>query len=135
MTEERELTPTERKRLRRAYDQACVHEQDLRVALKDWERELASTDPDFEPKRHALLKGQLEELKEQLAQTQREMDELHLQIRKHGVAESEPVHPGGAVAAVLARDRKPTRWGTGGDIRERDADWQSPELPGDRRRR
>ena len=135
MTEERELTPTERKRLRRAYDQAVTHEQDLKVGLKDWQKELDATDPDFEPKRHTLLTAEIAELKEQLAQTQREMDELHLQIRKHGVPEAEPVHPGGAVAALLERDKRPIRWGQGGDIKDRDASWESPEVPGDRRRR
>jgi len=135
MTEERQLTPTERKRLRRAYDQMVVLEEDLRVNIGDFAKELEGTDPDFEPKRHALLKGQLADLKERLRETQLEVDALHVQIRAHDVAESEPVHPGGAVAALLERDRRPVRWGTGGDIRERDADWQSPEVPGDRRRR
>jgi len=135
MTEERQLTPTERKRLRRAYDQMVVLEEDLRVNIGDFAKELEGTDPDFEPKRHALLKGQLADLKERLRETQLEVDALRLLVRAHDVPEAEPVHPGGAVAALLERDRKPTKWDQGGPIGDRDASWESPEVPGDRRRR
>lgn len=129
------MNDLERRRLRRQFDQSVTHEEDLRVALADWQRELDAADVDFEPRRRELLTAQIVDLKEQLVRAQAEVDELRELVRKHNVPEAEARHPGGGVAALLARDKKPTKWGQGGHIRDRNAGWESPEVPGRRSRR
>jgi len=128
------MNEQEKRRLRRQYDQAVTHEEDLRVGLKDWQKELDQADRDFEPRRVELLTAEIADLKEQLRQAQELVDELRRAIREHDVPEAEVAYPD-AVSAVLARDKRPVKWNTGGPIGDRDAGWESPEVPGDRRRR
>jgi hypothetical protein len=118
----------EQMRLRRAHDNAILREEDLRVSINDWKRELASADPDYQPRKVALLTAQLEDLKGQLKEVQEEADKLRVQIRELGIPEAEPVHPGGAAAAIIERDKRPTQWNQGGDIRDRDSAWEAPEI-------
>jgi hypothetical protein len=122
------MTKQEQMRIRRAHDNAVLREEDLRVSISDWKRELASADPDFQPRKVELLTAQLEDMKQQLREVQEEADKLRVQIREMGIPEAEPVHPGGAAAAIIERDKRPTQWNQGGDIRDRDSAWDAPEI-------
>jgi predicted RNase H-like nuclease (RuvC/YqgF family) len=129
------MTREQRRRLANKLAQAQVTEADLRAAIADWQSELESTDPAYESMKRELLKRQLEDLKAQLKEAQAKTDALRTRCRELDVPQPEPMHPGGGVAAMLEKDKRPVKWDTGGTIDSRDAEWASPEVPGSNRSR
>jgi hypothetical protein len=129
------MTTAEKRRLRNRLLQATTTEEDLKACIRDWARDLEAADPGFEPGKIAILSAQLVDFKDQLRRIQEEADRLRVQVRELDIPPAEPIHPGGAVAAILERDKRPTQWGMGGDINSRDADWEAPEVEGSNRKR
>jgi hypothetical protein len=120
------MNASEKRQLRADHDQAVVTEEDLRYAIADHERELSAADAAYEPRRVQMLEGQLADLRRRLAETQAKVDQLRAAMRAADVPAAEPPHPGGAVAAILERDKRPRQWNVGGDINDRDAAWEAP---------
>jgi hypothetical protein len=128
------VTKAEKVRLRRRFDNAVLREEDLKVALADDRRELEAI-RGFDPRRAAYFAQRITVLEQQLKQTRQEVDELQRQVRDLDLPAPEPPHPGGAVGAILERDKKPRVYNTGGDIKDRNAGWDAPEVEGSNRRR
>jgi hypothetical protein len=126
-----------KQRLRRAYDQAVVREEDLSVALADEKRELAAMDERFEPGKAAVFRKRIAVFERELEKAGEEVDRLRKEVRAAGVPPVEEPHPGGAVQAIKAREKnaRPTQWNQGGTISSRDAEWAAPEVPGSNRGR
>jgi hypothetical protein len=129
------MTKEQRRRLQNKYAQALVTEEDLKLTIADWQGELESADPHYESLKREVLKRQLEGLRAQLKEAQAKTDELRQRCRDLDIGEPEPIHPGGAVAAIMEREKKPTKWDTGGTIDSRESAWAAPEVPGSNRRR
>jgi hypothetical protein len=115
-------------RLRRRFDQAQVTEEDLTIALEDTVRELDAVDRRFDTAKAAMLEGQAAALRVRLAEAGDAVDRLRAEVRAAGLPPRETPTEF-AVQAVLARDKKPTAWDEGGNISERDAEWESPIRP------
>jgi len=122
------MNAEQRRRLSRAFAQAQTTEEDTRIAIADHERELAVADPNFQPRKVAMLREQLAHLRTRLVEAQDRVDELRREVREANLPPDEPPQAT-AFAAIKARDSKPTVWGTGGDISEVRREWDAPIQP------